>query len=175
MKQTSAFALLTGPTLRPLQPKLKGVDPAILANAPKWILIVDDEPDILDSVAALVRVIGDGSRTNVRVARSGADALELMHKHFFDMILSDFHLGSMDGVNFLEVAQQLEPGVPFVLMSGDKYGALERLDGAAASNVAFLSKPFEPALLASHMVDGLGWASTEWAAPLPVSSGLPHE
>lgn len=174
MKQTIAPALSIGPTLRPLQPKLEGVDPETLANAPKWILIVDDEPDILESVAALVRIIGDESRTNVRVARSGPEALELMQKHFFDMILSDFHLGTMDGVNFLEVAQQLEPGVPCLLMSGDKYGALERLDSAVASNVAFLLKPFEPAVLASHMMDGLGWASTPWGAPQLVSGASPH-
>lgn len=170
MKQTSAPAPLTGPTLRPLQPRLSGIDPATLATAPKWILIVDDEPDILDSVAALVRIIGDESRTNVRVARSGPEALELMEKHFFDMIVSDFHLGSMDGVNFLEVAQQLEPGVPCLLMSGDKYGALERLQSAMASNVAFISKPFEAAVLASHMMDGLGWASTPWG-PVPSIPG----
>lgn len=174
MKQTISPAPLTGSNLRPLQPTLKGVDPATLATAPKWILIVDDEPDILDSVAALVRIIGDDSRTNVRVARSGPEALELMQKHFFDMIVTDFHLGSMDGVNFLEVAQQLEPGVPCVLMSGDKYGALERLQSAEASNVAFLSKPFEPELLASHMMDGLGWGSMHWGAPSDASAALPN-
>ena len=172
MKPTSASETLTGPTLRPLHPKLKGVDPATLAAAPKWILIVDDEPDILDSVAALVRLIGNTTSMNVRVARSGPEALQIMEAHFFDMILSDFHLGSMDGVNFIEVAQQLEPGVPCVLMSGDKYGALERLESAVTSNVAFLAKPFEPASLASHMMDGLGWASTPWARPADVPNAF---
>lgn len=126
------------------------------SDAPKWILVVDDEPDVLDSVADYVSGIPHSPPLEVRTARSGPEAIELMARHFFDLVITDFGLGTMDGVRFLEVARQIEPDVPCVLMSGDPVGALDRLAALQEDNVLFLAKPFDPSALELHVMDALG-------------------
>ncbi len=146
--------------LRPIQPAMAGADADALAEGPQHILLVDDEPDILSAVSTLIKAIRPSSGHGpaiVHTARSGPEAIDLMGRQFFDMVITDYHLGTMDGVTFLEVATHIEPDVPCVLMSGDHDGAAERLPELGSSNVAFLAKPFETGTLAARVRQGLGW------------------
>lgn len=142
--------------LRPMQPMVEEGDATIFSDAPKWVLVVDDEQSILDSVADFVGSLSQSPPFQVRTALSGPEALELMARHFFDLIITDFRMREMDGVRFLEVARQIEPDVPCLLLSADPAGALERLATVEEANVLFLAKPFDPADLASHIMDALG-------------------
>lgn len=137
----------------------------MISDAPKWVLVVDDEPDVLDSVADFVTRMLNSPRIRVRTARSGPEAIEMMAQQFFDLIITDFRLGTMDGVRLLEIARQMDPGVPCVIMSGEPVGALERIEALQAENLVFLGKPFDPAALESHAMDALGFGPTLQASP----------
>lgn len=104
------------------------------------ILAVDDEPDILDSMATLLPMLVDG--VEVVCAESGPAGLERLQEERFDLVISDYRMGPMDGLEFLEKAQAMVPGLKAVLMTAypDPLLAAEaRRNGV----VAFLPKPFD--------------------------------
>lgn len=146
--------------LRPPEPVIQAGEAPTISDPPKWVLVVDDEPDVLESVADCVSRMLNSPRIRVRTARSGPEAIEMMAQQFFDLIITDFRRGTMDGVRLLEIARQMKPGVPCVIMSGDPVGASERIETLHAENLVFLRKPFDPAALESHAMDALGFGPT---------------
>lgn len=100
------------------------------------ILIVDDEPNILGTVAPLLRARG----YEVFSAMNGRAALEAVERDKPDLIVLDLGLPDIDGV---EVCRQVRQtlGVPILVLSargaeGDKVSALD----AGADD--YVTKPF---------------------------------
>ncbi len=100
------------------------------------ILIVDDEPNILATVAPLLRARG----YEVLTAMTGRAALDLFDRDHADLIVLDLGLPDMDGV---QVCRQIRAGdhVPILVLSargaeGDKVRALD----AGADD--YVTKPF---------------------------------
>lgn len=108
-------------------------DPAV-----KRILVVDDDPDLRDIIALVLRRAG----YVVEGAADGAEALDLMRRHRPDAVLLDLAMPVMDGRTFLEVKRgdpALAP-VPVVIMSADVVTAdALRLQYGVQG---FLRKPF---------------------------------
>lgn len=68
------------------------------------ILIVDDEPDILESLRILVQVgFGD---TKILTARSSLEGLTVLAKDAVDLIITDFRMPQMNGLEFLREARK---------------------------------------------------------------------
>ena len=115
------------------------------------VLVVDDEPDILEAVRAFL----EGSLgVEVVTASSGEAALGEMRKTSVDLVLSDYRMPGMDGLAFLRQAEELRPDVPRVLMTAfpDMQLAIAAVNEA---NIArFLTKPVDPSAL-GDMVKGL--------------------
>jgi CheY-like chemotaxis protein len=64
----------------------------------KKILIVDDEEDITSSVKMLV----EGTGYSAKVAYNGVDALKMLNKESFDLVLLDIMMPQMSGREVLE-------------------------------------------------------------------------
>ena len=62
----------------------------------KTVLVVDDEPDILD----LVGMILEGEGYHVETAAHGLEALEVVSNRMPDLILLDMKMPVMDGPTF---------------------------------------------------------------------------
>jgi CheY-like chemotaxis protein len=109
---------------------------------PWVVLLVDDEPDILEAVGDLVEAELPGVR--VLRAASGREGLRLLQDERVDGIIADFNMEGMDGLQFLVVARQCHPTIPRVMFTADLDPDLPRMarDGAAVE--AFLSKGAEP-------------------------------
>jgi C4-dicarboxylate-specific signal transduction histidine kinase len=109
------------------------------------ILVVDDEPDILEYFK---KVLSD--RFDVAVANGGAEALALLKKGRFDVVLTDVRMPGTDGLRVLESAKELSPHSEVLLMSG--YSDLNVvIDALNEGAFAFVTKP----VIKSVLIDRL--------------------
>lgn len=81
---------------------------------PPRLLVVDDEARILAALRRSLRREG----YDLVLAESGQEGLERLREDRFDLILSDHKMPGMSGLDFLERAESLLPGVPKVLITG---------------------------------------------------------
>ena len=124
-------------------------EPRELPARPWVILFVDDEPDILESLAALVReALPD---TTVVTAPSGRAGLDLLARQHVDLIVSDFKMPGMDGVEFLYQCRRLHPTVPRVMLTAFPTEELANRAVREAFVDSFLSKGVEPQTLIDEL------------------------
>ena len=104
------------------------------------VLVVDDEPDILSSLHDLLEATLDAE---VVTARSGPEALEIVKRTAVDLVLSDYKMPGMDGIEFLARMHSRAPDVPRVLITAfpDQHVAIQAINEAHVES--FLTKPFD--------------------------------
>src|SRR5687768_4333655 len=83
------------------------------------ILIVDDEPSILNSLSNILEDEG----YQVAVAKAGPEALKLISTDSPDLVLLDIWMPEMDGLETLKRAREQTPKLLVVVMSG--HGSIE--------------------------------------------------
>jgi two-component system response regulator HupR/HoxA len=103
------------------------------------ILIVDDEPAILESLEMTL-----GSDYRVYTAESGEEGLAILERENIALIISDQVLPSMSGVEFLEKAIELDPHAIRMLLTG--YADIRSMSRAINEGriYRFITKPWEP-------------------------------
>lgn len=124
-------------------------------RADKLILVVDDEPDILESLEELI----GAQMPHVRVltAHSGVKGLLIVVAHpALDMILSDFHMPEMDGLEFLRRARELRAEIPMVIMTADTHPDLAAEAMRLAAVKIVVPKPLDPVALVEMLEFFLG-------------------
>ena len=106
----------------------------------KRILFVDDEPRLLDALRRMLRP--QRHVWEMAFANSGAEALEILGRAPFDVVVSDMRMPAMDGAELLHQVQQRFPTVIRIVLSG----YFEREAALRAVPVAhqFLAKPCDP-------------------------------
>lgn len=107
----------------------------------KRLLVVDDEPNLLLAVAAVLRDEG----FDVTTVRSGREALVSVAQSVPDLIVSDVRMPGMDG---FELARRLRATanfalIPIVFLTA-KDETEDRVEGFRAGVDVYLTKPFEP-------------------------------
>ncbi len=70
----------------------------------------------------------------INVASSGADALEQFSQHKYDLVVTDYKMPRMDGLELIVRLRKQAPDIPIVLVSGfvDALGLNEATTGADA-------------------------------------------
>jgi signal transduction histidine kinase/CheY-like chemotaxis protein len=110
---------------------------------PATILLVDDEDIVRRATAEMLADIGYG----VVQASSGAEALRLLRDGLrFDIVVSDYLMPGMNGVELIEHARALAPALPALLISG-----YSRIAEGPGAELPRLAKPFRQAELAAHV------------------------
>jgi PAS domain S-box-containing protein len=111
------------------------------SRSPLSILVVDDDADVLDILADILR--SDGHQ--VEAAESGDAALDRLRERDFDAVVSDLRMPGLDGRGLYENLEQELPAVAKKLMflTGDTMSAEAKsfLDG---SGRPYLEKPINP-------------------------------
>ena len=103
----------------------------------KRILFIDDEPMILNGLRRVVMCLtGDWE---AEFATSGIEAMELMIKQPFDVVISDMRMPGMDGADVMKETMRLNPHSVRIILSGQsEQDAILRCVGVTHQ---FLSKP----------------------------------
>ena len=81
--------------------------------AQEKVLIVDDERSMVQFLSVLLKREG----YDVRAARSGSEALEMLRDAPADVIITDLKMPGMDGVELLEKIKEKTPTVPVIVMT----------------------------------------------------------
>ena len=106
----------------------------------KKIVFVDDEPNILDGLRRMLRSLR--SEYDMYFAAGGREALELMAKDRFDVVISDMRMPGMDGAELFENIKEKYPHTIRIMLTGqaDENSVL-RTVGVVHQ---FLAKPCDP-------------------------------
>jgi CheY-like chemotaxis protein len=79
------------------------------------VLVVEDDPVVLETTAAIVRSFG----FSVRVAEDGFVALKILRKSLPDILLCDLRMPSMSGFELLSIVRRRFPHIPTIAISGE--------------------------------------------------------
>jgi DNA-binding NtrC family response regulator len=101
------------------------------------ILVVDDDDTIRDVVSKMLCWLG----FEVSSADSAESGFALFLKNKFDLVITDFSMSGMDGINLAYYIKEKSPSTQVVLMTGDeKQVILSKIKGTAVAKALF--KPF---------------------------------
>jgi len=115
------------------------------------ILVVDDEPDILESVEDILR---STVPAKVLGARSGDEALQVLQREPVRLVISDFRMPGMDGCQLLRRVKVLYPDVKGLMVSAFPNPVSEQ-SACAGLGVELIPKPIRPDLLVEAVQEAL--------------------
>jgi two-component system response regulator PilR (NtrC family) len=102
------------------------------------ILVVDDEESIREFLDIMLRKEG----YEITCAEDGAQAIELLKKKTFDMIISDLQMPNVTGIELLKYVNDNYPGLLFLMITafGTTETAVEAMKMGAYD---YITKPFK--------------------------------
>jgi CheY-like chemotaxis protein len=107
------------------------------------ILVVDDEPVILELTARILRPQG----IEVRTAESGYEAVDVLeHDADISFAILDWHLPGMTGEHVFDRLAAIRPGIHAIVISADPTDDVQRAFYGRKVD-RFLAKPFRPETL----------------------------
>lgn len=106
------------------------------------ILVVDDEPSVLEMVTAMIEPVG----YDVIEAGNGAEACVICKEVPVDLIITDIIMPDKNGIDLIMEVKKEYPHIPVIAISGGggitgRYDYLEIAKLVGANNI--LRKPFE--------------------------------
>ena len=104
------------------------------------VLIVDDEPDVLEGLNNMVTAIG----YEVITADGGIQAIDRFKKYKPDIVLMDWKMANMDGATAATKIVELDPHARVVLISGYQESAKSEIETRLKNVIKdFIIKPFD--------------------------------
>ena len=106
------------------------------------VLIVDDEEMVLTSLSTLLSLETD---YDVKTFVSAAKAVEHLQSNSVDLIISDFLMPEMNGLEFLTKAKSFKPEVTRIILTGfaDKENAIKLINEVGLYQ--YIEKPWDNA------------------------------
>ncbi|MDP4509852.1 response regulator [Nonomuraea turcica] len=113
------------------------------------ILLVDDNEESLVALEAILRPL----QQRLFKARSGQEAMKLMLRHDFAVVLLDVLMPGMDGFETATHIKRLDQtrDVPIIFLTGTEPSSGAAFRGYAVGAVDYLTKPFDPWVLRSKV------------------------
>ncbi len=112
------------------------------------ILVVDDEPDVVELISFNLRTRG----YDTIAASNGLEALIQARRFQPDLVVLDVMMDGLDGLSVCEVlrSQAATKSIPVIMVTAAA-GEMARLNSLAAGAADFLTKPFSPQELARRV------------------------
>lgn len=127
------------------------------------ILVVEDQQQVRTWIGDLLRAMGV---RNVMMASDGIEALQLVRDQgeAIDIIICDWAMPRMSGIELLREVRLMHPHMPFVMQTG--HGTRDHVIEAKGKGVsAFVVKPFSGAQLEvklRQVAKGIRKTPTTW-------------
>ncbi len=122
-----------------------------LTNCSGNILVVDDEPALLD----IYRTVLEKTGYNVTTWNDSIKALSNFKEdpNFFDCVLTDYSMPHMSGRELSEQLLEIRPNLPIIIVTGqsEAFGPNE----AEKMGLKYLNKPVELAHLVDQVIDSI--------------------
>jgi DNA-binding NtrC family response regulator len=108
-----------------------------MSTVSEKILVIDDDHTVRDVVSEMLCRLG----FEVSSADSAESGLALFLKNKFDLVITDFSMSGMDGINLAYSIKEKSPSTQVILMTGhEKEVILSRIKDTAVDQTLF--KPF---------------------------------
>ena len=118
------------------------------------IAVVDDDRLVRNGISSLLRASGYSATT----FDSAHAFTSRLHYSSFCLVIADFKMPGMNGIEFLEALRLRDDSVPFILIT-----ALPQADIIKAAEIAgamaCLRKPFDQSVLLALVIQAVGQAS----------------
>ena len=112
---------------------------AVEMPEPEKVLVVDDQPDVLEMTCELFRALG----MDAIPALSGREALNALQRiPNIELMLSDVRMPGIDGVALARKAKEIQPRLRVILASGYS-GPTHQATAGQLEGFAFLPKPYK--------------------------------
>lgn len=125
------------------------------------ILIVDDSLPMRSVIKRTLKAAGYGN-SELLEAADGKQAMELMKNNWIDMVITDYNMPVMNGLEFVKAIKKedLSKDIPVVVVSteGNDAKIKEFMDCGA---VGYITKPFTPEAIRDLIVKILGEVNYE--------------
>lgn len=121
------------------------------------VLLVDDEEDILDALGTILE--SQIPEAAVRTTTRPQEALKMLASEDFALIITDFRMPEMNGIDFALEARTLSTTVPIILMTAYPDPALSQSAKDAGIGLV-IAKPFEIMFvvqLVNRIIEGRGF------------------
>jgi EAL domain-containing protein (putative c-di-GMP-specific phosphodiesterase class I) len=107
------------------------------AGRPPAILVVDDEPGVLDMLSRAL-----GPTFEVTASQDGAEAVRQVEKGTFAAVVSDIHMPGMSGIELLRAVREHDADLPVLLVTGQPSweGAAQAIEYGV---FRYIPKPFD--------------------------------
>jgi DNA-binding NtrC family response regulator len=123
------------------------------------VLVVDDDPNILEMVAKMAACLG----YRTAICQEAVDALSYLSKAHFKLVITDYDMPFMDG---LELADQIKKkyfSTRVIMMSGHGPGTIRDLVAGSDVIDGLLFKPFNLQSLKESIEVACGSSIMVWA------------
>ena len=117
----------------------KKTSPMTEGNRSNSLLVVDDDPYVLESISSLLREFG----YEVSMCQNATDAFEKVRNLRFDVVLTDIKMPVVTGIELLQQIHAFNPQVPVILLTA--FAELDvAVDAIKRGAFDFITKPYNP-------------------------------
>lgn len=117
------------------------------------ILIVDDEPDMLRLLSMILK---EKTPYDVFTTNNPIEAVNLVEKEKFDLVITDLKMPGLDGLQLLEQVKRKDEDIPVIIITA--YGTIEAaMEAIEKGGFDFITKPFKKEHILFTIEKALKW------------------